>query len=240
MTVTVSATVAGSWINGAAVATGGALHQVINPATGAVVTELALATPADVDAAVAAARAAFRAGRRHPARAVRGAAPGCRAARRARRRARRRGGRPDRQADPAGPRVRRAGHHRQHRLLRRRRPPPRGQGHARSTPATTPPASGASRSASSASIAPWNYPLQMAAWKVLPAIAAGNTIVLKPAELTPLTTLLFAEAATEAGLPAGVVNVVTGSGRGRRRGAGRPSRRRRWCRSPARPPSAAR
>lgn len=62
------------------------------------------------------------------------------------------------------------------------------------------------------SIAPWNYPLQMAAWKVLPAIAAGNTIVLKPAEITPLTSLMFAQAATEAGIPAGVVNVVTGSG----------------------------
>ncbi|MFJ6633022.1 gamma-aminobutyraldehyde dehydrogenase [Streptomyces sp. NPDC091376] len=63
------------------------------------------------------------------------------------------------------------------------------------------------------SIAPWNYPLQMAAWKVLPAIAAGNTIVLKPAEITPLTSLLFAQAATEAGIPAGVVNVVTGAGK---------------------------
>ncbi|WNE99175.1 gamma-aminobutyraldehyde dehydrogenase [Streptomyces luomodiensis] len=62
------------------------------------------------------------------------------------------------------------------------------------------------------SIAPWNYPLQMAAWKVLPAIAAGNTIVLKPAELTPLTSLMFAQAATEAGLPDGVVNVVSGTG----------------------------
>jgi betaine-aldehyde dehydrogenase len=62
------------------------------------------------------------------------------------------------------------------------------------------------------SIAPWNYPLQMAAWKVLPAIAAGNTIVLKPAELTPLTALLFAELATEAGLPDGVLNVVSGTG----------------------------
>ena len=62
------------------------------------------------------------------------------------------------------------------------------------------------------SIAPWNYPLQMAAWKVLPAIAAGNTIVLKPAEITPLTSLMFAEVFTEAGAPAGVVNVITGSG----------------------------
>ncbi|MFI1465949.1 gamma-aminobutyraldehyde dehydrogenase [Streptomyces wuyuanensis] len=63
------------------------------------------------------------------------------------------------------------------------------------------------------SIAPWNYPLQMAAWKALPAIAAGNTIVLKPAEITPLTSLMFARAATEAGIPDGVLNVVTGTGR---------------------------
>ncbi|GGU43058.1 gamma-aminobutyraldehyde dehydrogenase [Streptomyces lavendofoliae] len=63
------------------------------------------------------------------------------------------------------------------------------------------------------SIAPWNYPLQMAAWKVLPAVAAGNTIVLKPAELTPLTSLMFASAATDAGIPDGVVNIVTGAGR---------------------------
>ncbi|HZU55303.1 MAG TPA: aldehyde dehydrogenase family protein, partial [Actinocrinis sp.] len=62
------------------------------------------------------------------------------------------------------------------------------------------------------SIAPWNYPLQMAAWKILPAIAAGNTIVLKPAEITPLTALMFAQACTEAGIPDGVVNVVTGTG----------------------------
>lgn len=62
------------------------------------------------------------------------------------------------------------------------------------------------------SISPWNYPLQMAAWKILPAIAAGNTIVLKPSELTPLTSLLFAEIASEAGIPDGVVNVLTGTG----------------------------
>jgi betaine-aldehyde dehydrogenase len=62
------------------------------------------------------------------------------------------------------------------------------------------------------SIAPWNYPLQMAGWKVLPAIAAGNTIVLKPAEITPLTALALAEACRDAGIPDGVVNVVTGTG----------------------------
>jgi betaine-aldehyde dehydrogenase len=64
------------------------------------------------------------------------------------------------------------------------------------------------------SIAPWNYPLQMAAWKILPAIAAGNAIVLKPSELTPLTALMFAEASVDAGVPKGVVNVLTGSGAG--------------------------
>ena len=62
------------------------------------------------------------------------------------------------------------------------------------------------------SIAPWNYPLQMAMWKMLPAIAAGNTIVLKPAEITPLTTLMLAEDCIAAGIPAGVVNVVVGAG----------------------------
>ncbi|GAQ65164.1 gamma-aminobutyraldehyde dehydrogenase [Streptomyces scabiei] len=63
------------------------------------------------------------------------------------------------------------------------------------------------------SVAPWNYPLQMAAWKILPAVAAGNTIVLKPAETTPLTSLLFAQAATDAGIPDGVINIVCGTGR---------------------------
>ncbi|MFD3524180.1 gamma-aminobutyraldehyde dehydrogenase [Streptomyces sp. NPDC058653] len=62
------------------------------------------------------------------------------------------------------------------------------------------------------SIAPWNYPLQMAAWKILPAVAAGNTIVLKPSELTPLTSLMFAEAARDAGIPDGVINIVNGAG----------------------------
>ncbi len=62
------------------------------------------------------------------------------------------------------------------------------------------------------SIAPWNYPLQMAMWKILPAIAAGNTIVLKPAEITPLTALMLAQDCVTAGIPAGVVNVVTGTG----------------------------
>ena len=62
-------------------------------------------------------------------------------------------------------------------------------------------------------IVPWNFPLLMLAWKVAPALAAGCTVVLKPAEFTPLSALAFAELAHQAGLPAGVLNVVTGDGR---------------------------
>jgi aldehyde dehydrogenase (NAD+) len=61
-------------------------------------------------------------------------------------------------------------------------------------------------------VIPWNFPLMMLAWKVAPALAAGNTVVLKPAETTPLTALLFAEICQQAELPAGVVNIVTGFG----------------------------
>ena len=61
-------------------------------------------------------------------------------------------------------------------------------------------------------VIPWNFPLLMLAWKVAPALAAGNTIVLKPAEFTPLSALLFAEISREAGLPPGVLNIVTGDG----------------------------
>ncbi|MBN8186851.1 aldehyde dehydrogenase family protein [Salipiger thiooxidans] len=61
-------------------------------------------------------------------------------------------------------------------------------------------------------IIPWNFPLLMLAWKVAPALATGNTVVLKPAEWTPLTSLLFADICRQAGLPKGVVNIVTGDG----------------------------
>jgi aldehyde dehydrogenase (NAD+) len=61
-------------------------------------------------------------------------------------------------------------------------------------------------------IIPWNFPLLMLAWKIAPALAAGNTVVLKPAEFTPLTALAFAEICREAGLPPGVVNIVCGDG----------------------------
>ena len=61
-------------------------------------------------------------------------------------------------------------------------------------------------------IIPWNFPLMMLSWKIAPALAAGNTVVLKPAETTPLTALLFAEVCQQADLPPGVVNIVTGAG----------------------------
>ena len=65
-------------------------------------------------------------------------------------------------------------------------------------------------------IIPWNFPLLMLAWKIAPALAAGNTLVLKPAEFTPVTALMFAEICQEAGLPAGVVNIINGDGVDRR------------------------
>ena len=61
-------------------------------------------------------------------------------------------------------------------------------------------------------ITPWNYPLMMLAWKISPCLAAGNTVVLKPAQVTPLTSLKFAELAARAGFPPGVINILPGSG----------------------------
>ena len=61
-------------------------------------------------------------------------------------------------------------------------------------------------------IIPWNFPLLMLSWKIAPALAAGNTVVLKPAETTPLTALLFCDVLRQAELPPGVVNIVTGDG----------------------------
>jgi len=63
-----------------------------------------------------------------------------------------------------------------------------------------------------AQVIPWNFPMLMLAWKIAPALACGNTVVLKPAETTPLTALLFADVCRQAGLPAGVVNIITGAG----------------------------
>src|SRR6476659_449663 len=62
-------------------------------------------------------------------------------------------------------------------------------------------------------IIPWNFPLLMLAWKIAPALAAGNTVVLKPAETTPLSALLFCDVLRQAELPPGVVNIITGDGR---------------------------
>src|SRR3954471_12742355 len=62
-------------------------------------------------------------------------------------------------------------------------------------------------------VIPWNFPLLMLAWKIAPALAGGNTVVLKPAEFTPITALAFADICLEVGLPPGVVNIVTGDGR---------------------------
>ena len=76
-----------------------------------------------------------------------------------------------------------------------------------------------------AQIIPWNFPLLMLAWKIAPALAAGNTVVLKPASTTPLSALLFADVCRQADLPPGVVNIVTGPGRDRD-GAGHPPGRR--------------
>ena len=61
-------------------------------------------------------------------------------------------------------------------------------------------------------VIPWNFPLLMAAWKIAPALACGNTVVLKPAETTPLTALVLAEIIQQAGVPAGVVNILPGAG----------------------------
>ncbi|HEY3130461.1 MAG TPA: aldehyde dehydrogenase family protein, partial [Acidobacteriota bacterium] len=63
-----------------------------------------------------------------------------------------------------------------------------------------------------AAIVPWNFPLLLASWKIAPALAAGNTVIVKPASLTPLTALKLAEVVQEAGLPPGVFNVITGPG----------------------------
>ena len=95
----------------------------------------------------------------------------------------------------------------------------------------------ASRSASSGQIIPWNFPLLMAAWKLGPALACGCTVVLKPAEQTPLSALRLGELVLEAGLPEGVINIVTGFGEtaGAALAAHATSTR---SRSPARPRSA--
>ena len=209
---TVSTNVASSWIDGAPVVTGGGLHQVVNPANGAPVAEMALATPADVDRAVASARAALRGWATATpvdragvlaklAELVDANAEAIIAE----------------EVSQTGKPVRLAGEFDvpgsidnisffsgAARHLEGKATAEYSGDHTSSI----------RREAVGvvATITPWNYPLQMAVWKVLPALAAGCSVVIKPAELTPLTTLTLARLATEAGLPDGVFNVVTGAG----------------------------
>ncbi len=202
----------GSWIGGAPVVTGGAEHVVVNPATGAPVATMALAQPADVDAAVASARAALR--------GWAGATPAERSAVLAKL---------AKLADEAADvliaeEVSQTG--KPVRLAREFDVPGsvdnidffagaarhlEGKATAEYSGDHT---SSIRREAVGvvATITPWNYPLQMAVWKVLPALAAGCSVVIKPAEITPLTTLTLARLASEAGLPDGVFNVLTGAG----------------------------
>lgn len=210
--VSSSRDLAGSWIDGAPVRTGGATHTVINPATGEPVAEMALASPGDVDRAVGSARAAL------PGWA--GATPAERSAVLAKLATL-----ADEAADTlvaeevsqTGKPVRLAtefdvpgsvdnidffaG------AARHLEGKASGEYSGDHTSSIRREAVGVV-----ATITPWNYPLQMAVWKVLPALAAGCSVVIKPAEITPLTTLTLARLAGEAGLPPGVLNVVTGAG----------------------------
>jgi betaine-aldehyde dehydrogenase len=208
----IQAVIASSWIDGAPVTTTGGGHQVINPATGDVVAEFALATPADVDNAVASARAAqpgwsrvtpaersavlFKLAELLEANAASIVAEEVSQT-----------GKPVRLAtefDVPGSIDNIAFFAGAARHLEGKATAEYSADHTSSI----------RRDAVGvvATITPWNYPLQMAVWKVIPALAAGCAVVIKPAEITPLTTLTLARLAAEAGLPAGVLNVVTGAG----------------------------
>ncbi|WP_006244265.1 gamma-aminobutyraldehyde dehydrogenase [Mycolicibacterium tusciae] len=209
---TVSTKVASSWIDGSPVVTEGGLHQVVNPANGARVAEMALATPADVDRAVASARAALRGWA--TATPVDRAGVLAKLAELVDANAEAiiaqevsQTGKPVRLAtefDVPGSIDNISFFSGAARHLEGKATAEYSGDHTSSI----------RREAVGvvATITPWNYPLQMAVWKVLPALAAGCSVVIKPAELTPLTTLTLARLATEAGLPDGVFNVVTGAG----------------------------
>jgi betaine-aldehyde dehydrogenase len=205
-------TVASSWIDGADVKTTGEVHRVVDPATGKAVAEYALATPTDVDAAVASARKALP-GWSTAAPAERSAVLAKLAHLAA-----------EHAEELVAEEVSQTG--KPVRLAREFDVPGsvdnidffagaarhlEGKATAEYSGDHT---SSIRRDAIGvvATITPWNYPLQMAVWKVLPALAAGCTVVIKPAEVTPLTTLTLARLATEAGLPDGVFNVITGAG----------------------------
>ena len=208
----IQAVIASSWIDGAPVITTGGGHQVINPATGGVVAEFALATPADVDNAVASARAA-QPGWSRVTPAERSAVL-FKLAELLETNA----------ADIVAEEVSQTG--KPVRLATEFDVPGSIDniaffaGAARHLEGKAAAEYSADHTSSIrrdavgvvATITPWNYPLQMAVWKVIPALAAGCAVVIKPAEITPLTTLTLARLAAEAGLPAGVLNVVTGAG----------------------------
>lgn len=210
--MSVALNVTSSWISGAPVATAGPVHQIIDPATGQAVADYALATPADVDNAVAAARRAFPGwSKATPAERSAVLAKLAKLA--------------DEHADELiAEEVSQTG--KPVRLATEFDVPGsidnidffagaarhlEGKATAEYSGDHT---SSIRREAVGvvATITPWNYPLQMAVWKVIPALAAGCSVVIKPAEITPLTTLNLARLATEAGLPDGVFNVVTGGG----------------------------
>ncbi|KHO23301.1 gamma-aminobutyraldehyde dehydrogenase [Mycolicibacterium setense] len=210
--MSVAVNVTSSWINGAPVATTGPTHQIIDPATGRPVADYALATPADVDNAVDAARKAFPAW--STATPAERSAVLAKLAKLA-----------DEHADQLiAEEVSQTG--KPVRLATEFDVPGsvdnidffagaarhlEGKATAEYSGDHT---SSIRREAVGvvATITPWNYPLQMAVWKAIPALAAGCSVVIKPAEITPLTTLTLARLATEAGLPDGVFNVVTGGG----------------------------
>jgi betaine-aldehyde dehydrogenase len=204
--------VAGTWISGAPVLSGGERTAVVDPATGRAVAQYALATPAEVDTAVASARAAL-AGWAGSTPAERSAVLSALAKL------------ADANADElVAEEVSQTG--KPVRLAREFDVPGSVDnidffaGAARHLEGKATAEYSADHTSSIrreaigvvGTITPWNYPLQMAVWKVLPALAAGCTVVIKPCELTPLTTLTLARLAREAGLPDGVLNVVTGLG----------------------------
>lgn len=195
----------GHYINGRFVeSAGGGTFETINPATEAVLSRVADGSSADVDAAVGAARAALGAWQALP-----GAERGkylYRIARRIQERARELavletldGGKPIRESRDVD--VPLAAHHFFYYA-----------GWADKLAYAFPGVREPRAVGVCGQVIPWNFPLLMAAWKIAPALAAGNTVVLKPAETTPLTALRLAEIFHEVGLPAGVVNIVTGAG----------------------------
>jgi aldehyde dehydrogenase (NAD+) len=179
----------------------GATFATRNPATGATLAEVTQGTPADIDAAVAAARRAAPGWARlgGPARARHLYALGRLVQKHARTLAVLESldcGKPIRESrDIDIPLVARHFHY-----------------HAGLAQILATEAPGMVPWGVCGAVIPWNFPLLMLAWKVAPALAAGNTVVLKPAEWTPLSALFFAEMTREAGLPRGVLNIVTGDG----------------------------